>query len=153
MKTDCGFLSSPTDSAQDLLIQYGPTLLVRIGFDPEFQPARGVHPQLPAREWPALIDTGAIESCIDSALASALKLPIVDRKKISGAHGEGELNFHLAQIHIPSLPYTIYGQFAGVHLAMGGQPHNALIGRTFLQNFTMIYEGETGKVVLSCGDP
>ena len=41
------------------------------------------------------------------------------------------------------------GRFAGVHLRAGGQPHFALIGRTFLEDFTMRYEGKTGMVTLS----
>jgi predicted aspartyl protease len=97
----------------------------------------------------ALVDTGAGESCIDSALAAQLNLPIVDRRLISGAGGTHEVNMHLAQVAVPSLGVTIYGAFAGVHLAAGGQTHFALIGRTFLQNFTMLYEGKTGTVVLS----
>src|SRR5262245_27820099 len=35
----------------------------------------------------SLVDTGAMESCIDSGLAMRLNLPIVDRRKISGVHG------------------------------------------------------------------
>lgn len=97
----------------------------------------------------ALVDTGAMESCIDSLLAAQLGLPIVDRRKVSGVHGSQEVNVHLAQVHVPSLKVTIYGAFAGVHLAAGGQAHNALIGRTFLRNFTMVYEGRTGTVTLS----
>jgi len=38
--------------------------------------------------------------------------------------------------------------FSGVHLAAGGQHHLALIGRTFLQNFTLIYEGRSGNVTI-----
>ena len=56
---------------------------------------------------------------------------------------------HLAQVRIPSLGFTIYGAFAGVHLAAGGQPHKALIGRTFLRAFTMVYKGGTGTVTIS----
>jgi len=56
---------------------------------------------------------------------------------------------YLAQIHIPSLNFTLHGAFVGVDLAAGGQVHYALIGRTFLQHFTMIYEGTTGTVRLS----
>ena len=95
------------------------------------------------------MDTGAIESCIDSALASTLNLPIVDRQPVAGAHGSGEVNTHLAQIYVPALGVTVYGAFAGVHLTAGGQPHYALIGRTFLRNFTMVYKGRTGAVTLS----
>jgi predicted aspartyl protease len=97
----------------------------------------------------ALIDTGALESCIDSDLAMRLNLPIVDRRRISGVHGAREVNVHLAHIHIPALFFTIYGPFCSVDLAAGGQQHRALIGRTFLQSFTMVYDGRTGNVTLS----
>lgn len=45
--------------------------------------------------------------------------------------------------------FTLYGRFLGVHLLAGRQPHQALLGRTFLQEFTMTYEGRTGVVTLS----
>jgi hypothetical protein len=93
------------------------------------------------------------ESCIDAALAMNLKLPIVDRRTAAGVGGAQDLNMHLAHIHIPSLGFTIYGPFAGVSLQAGGQHHQALIGRTFLQNFTMIYEGRTGTVTIHNDDP
>ena len=96
----------------------------------------------------ALVDTGACESCIDSLLASQLKLPIVDRRQIAGAGGAQVVNVHLAQVHVRTLNFTAYGTFAGVHLVAGGQAHSALIGRTFLQHFTMIYEGRTGTVTI-----
>jgi allophanate hydrolase subunit 1 len=56
---------------------------------------------------------------------------------------------HLAQVHIPTLAFTIYGAFAGVHLQAGGQAHWALLGRTFLQTFTLTYNGRTGTVIIS----
>jgi hypothetical protein len=59
------------------------------------------------------------------------------------------VNIHIAQIHIPSLKTTIYGEFAAVDLIAGGQPHHALIGRTFLRNFQMVYNGKTGQVTIS----
>ncbi len=95
------------------------------------------------------MDTGAGISCIDNILASQLKLPIGDRRPISGAHGKAEVNMYLAQVHVPSLSFTIYGMFAGVDLQAGGQMHMALIGRTFLSAFTLIYEGRTGTVTIS----
>jgi hypothetical protein len=77
-----------------------------------------------------------------------LNLPIVDRRRVSGVHGAGDVNVHLAHVHIPNLGYTIYGPFCAVDLVAGGQAHHALIGRTFLQAFTMIYEGRTGTVTI-----
>ena len=147
----CGFNDVPGGaSGLELLVAHGPTLLVNIGFDPKFQPAIVHPPPVPGitDQW-ALVDTGATESCIDSQLAFQLGLPVADKRKVSGVHGSQGVNMHLAQVHIPSLGFTIYGLFAGVHLVAGGQTHKALLGRTFLKRFTMVYEGRTGTVTLS----
>ena len=150
-ETLCGFNNIPGGaSGQEQLVAWGPTLMVDIGFDPNFRlgpPFAVPMPGVTGIE--ALVDTGASESCIDNLLAGQLNLPIVDRRPISGVHGAHIVNMYMAQIHVPSLAFTIYGAFAGVDLAAGGQVHKALIGRTFLQNFTMLYEGLTGTVKLS----
>jgi predicted aspartyl protease len=124
---------------------------VNIGFDSTYNPAVVPlrMPVLPPEPLWALVDTGAMESCIDSDLAMQVNLPIVDRRHIAGAHGAKEVNVHLAHIHVPSLAFTLHGLFCAVDLAAGGQRHRALIGRTFLKHFTMIYEGRTGTVTLS----
>lgn len=151
--TKCGINNSPGRTGRDGLVGIGPTLLVNVGFDPTYDPAFPLKTAILPRDpiW-ALVDTGALESCIDSDLAMRLNLPVVDRRQISGAHGAKEVNVHLAHINIPSLLFTLYGPFCAVDLAAGGQQHRALIGRTFLQNFTMVYEGRTGNVTLS-NDP
>ena len=141
---DCGFQNNP-----DALARFGPTLIVRIGFDENFEPGEGRTPDLPENEYHALVDTGAGESCIDSALAATLNLPVVDRRPVSGVHGQEEVNVHLAQIYFPNLDWTTYGQFCGVHLHAGGQPHSSLIGRTFLRYFSMQYDGPSGSVIIS----
>ena len=120
-----------------------------MGFDSNFQAGTGIRPVLQSGPLPALVDTGAAESCIDSALAVALQLPIVDRQHISGVGGVVEVDVHLAQIYIPELQHIIHGVFSAVHLTAGGQTHYALIGRTFLRNYTMTYHGRTGAVTLS----
>ena len=146
--TNCGFGNQTGQSGRDALALYGPTLWVQIGLDPAFLPGLS-NPDLPPENHPALVDTGATESCIDSALALVLHLPIVDRQEVVGIHGADTVNCHLAQIYVPTLNFTVYGLFAGVPLRAGGQPHFALIGRDFLLNFTMTYEGRTGTVILS----
>ena len=78
-----------------------------------------------------------------------LELPVIDRMEVSGVGGVHKLNVHLAQIHVPSLKFTIPGKFAGVQLMAGGQGHHALIGRTFLQNFYMVYDGPEGSVKIA----
>jgi predicted aspartyl protease len=148
--TKCGFTSIAGGApGQELLVFYGPTLFVDIGFDPNFQPSGPGVPVPGITEIRALVDTGASESCIDSLLATQLNLPIIDKKTVSGIHGGQEVSMHLAQIHVPTLGHTIYGSFAGVHLASGGQWHRAIIGRTFLQRFTMVYDGRTGDATIS----
>lgn len=151
VQTKCGFDSKGGVDGAKLLAQFGPTLKVDIGFDSSYVPTATPlmipTPSITGRE--ALVDTGASECCIDNILAAQLKLPIVDRRPISGAHGRGDVNMHLAQVHVPSLRFTVYGIFAGVALQEGGQRHQALIGRTFLQKFTMVYEGRTGTVTIS----
>jgi hypothetical protein len=82
-------------------------------------------------------------------VAMNLNLPIIDRRMISGVHGRREVNVHLAHVHVPSLSFTVHGPFSAVDLAARGQSHLALIGRTFLQHFRMVYEGRTGTVTLT----
>lgn len=149
--TRCGFDNVPGGaSGAILLMAHGPTLLVDIGFDPAYQnPQVSGIPVAGMKGIEALVYTGAGECCIDSMLATQLNLPIVDRRFMSGIHGKEQVNIHLAQVHVPALNFTMYGAFAGVHLAAGGQQHRALIGRTFLQFYTMVYEGRTGTVTLS----
>jgi len=149
---DCGFRPRAGLAGADLLVIRGPTLNVQVGFDPGFAPRNGSRPGLDVRLFPALVDTGAQESCIDASLAAELNLPIVEQATVAGAHGSGVLDLYLAQIHVPALEFTVAGRFAGVHLAAGQQAHRALIGRTFLRWFSMRYEGRTGAVVLT-SDP
>lgn len=147
-QTKCGFDNSPGASGSDLLVAWGPTLLVNVGFDPDYkgppaEPIPGI------TEIRALVDTGATECCIDSLLASQLGLPIVDKRSISGVHGSHIANVHLAQVHVPLLNFTMYGAFAAVDLVAGGQIHQVLMGRSFLRAFTMVYEGSSGTVTIS----
>ena len=80
---------------------------------------------------------------------SGCDCPIVYNGSIVGVYGTFEVNYHLAQIYIPELEWLIYGRFPGVHLASGGQRHSALLGRNFLQQFTLIYEGHSGVATIS----
>lgn len=131
------------------LVQFGPTIQVQLGFDPAFTPARPTRPNLPQATWPALVDTGATESCIDSVLATELALPVVDRATIAGVQGTSDVVVYLAQIYVPGLDFTVSGTFPAVQISQAGLPHYALIGRTFLRHFAMVYYGRSGKVMIS----
>lgn len=147
----CGFDDGPGGSGSDLLVFLGPTLFVDVGFDPDHDPIANPHsiPTPGIAGVQALVDTGASECCIDSLLAVQLKLPLVNRRRVAGVHGSHTANVYLAQVHVPMLGVTMNGAFTGVDLKAGGQVHSALIGRTFLRHFKMIYEGKTGTVTLS----
>jgi predicted aspartyl protease len=149
VQTKCGFDTTTTTNGPQLLTQYGPTLFVDIGFDPTFRPDAPTIPAPGLKGIEALVDTGASISCIDNILAASLNLPVIDRRPISGVHGCADANVYLAQVRVPGLEFTIYGEFIGVDLQAGGQWHKALIGRTFLRHFTMTYEGRTGTVIIS----
>ncbi len=151
-ETECGFAGLEGINAPDMLTRLGPTIHVHIGLDPHYRPGSGNPPVLPDVTHPTLIDTGANLSCIDASLAADLQLPIVDRQPFAGIHGAHECNMHVAQIHIPAFQWVITGRFAGVHLQAGGQPHRALIGRMFLEKIKMVYDGQTGSVILSIPD-
>jgi predicted aspartyl protease len=129
-----------------MLVIQGPELIVDIGFDPNY--TTGIPAGLAAPGVPALVDTGAIYSFIDDDLANKLGLPIVNQQTVSGSNGQHLVNMYLGHIFVPSLHFTITGQFGGVHLVAGGQRHNAILGRTFLMHFTMTYNGLTGEVEL-----
>ena len=142
-RTDSGY-NNPHD-----LIQYGPTIYVQIGYDPDYRPIPGRRAQLPPELLPALVDTGAQESALDAELAHSLNLPVQQRRQIAGAGGLFETTVYRAQIYIPELDFTIDGPFDSANLASSGQPYSALIGRTFLRHFNMAYEGRTGSVIIS----
>ena len=139
MTNNCGFLNGHA------LYRYGPTLDTHVGFDPNYRPNMGGRPALPSDKRLALVDTGAMDCCIDSQLAVDLQLPSVDRITISGAGGPINVNLHLAQLYVPALDWVMWGTFAGVHLAAGGQLHQVLVGRLLLRDFRMDYNGLTGE--------
>lgn len=149
--TKCGYINIPGgEPAHELLSVWGPQIFVDIGFDPNYTFGLEQPPPVPGKtQLPALIDTGAGESCIDSLLAAQLNLPIVNKRMVAGAHGAKMVDIHMAQVHIPSLNFILYGEFAAVDLRIGGQSIDALIGRTFLKHFKMIYDGTTGEVELT----
>lgn len=140
-----GFRTQDGHSDGPTLIAYGPTVQVTVG---HYAPEGGDQPR-PNRSVFALVDTGAYESCIDAALAAELGLPVVDRTRISGAGGESAHDVFLAHIQIPQLEVVQYGRFTGVNLAAGQQAHSVLLGRTFLVNTIMIYDGLRAQVTIA----
>jgi predicted aspartyl protease len=144
-----------------MLLRKGPTIQVEVGFETTLfaDPAQaktvatamasGTTTASTFKVVEALVDTGAFDSCIDEDLAIELQLPLIDRRKCGGVGGEHELNVYLGHIRIPSLSQMHWGRFIGARLKVGGQPHQALIGRAQLSGMILIYDGRTGSATLS----
>ncbi len=155
---ECGFLGAPPPHAPGALLAiHGPTVIIDVGFDPALiqnlsQPpggnlAGGQTADANVRSVPALIDTGASLSCIDDTLAQDLGLPLIDRVPSGGVHGVADLNLYLGYIVIPAMGISQAGEFIGANMA--GQSHQALIGRSWLKDMIMIYDGRSGSVKLA----
>jgi hypothetical protein len=146
LSVSCGY--DDPNTGRGLLVDNGASLLIDIGFDKDWNP-KGVAPPKPIKSrLAALIDTGAYQSHIDTALATELKLPIVDARDVIGVHGPQPATFYLAQVHFPALKFAVHGEFAALPLIKGGIGYHALLGRTFLQHFRMEYNGVTGAVTI-----
>ena len=129
---DDGIEIGHPDGASRLTV--GPFLLARIGRD--------------STDRRALLDTGASLSCIDSKLAGDLNLPVVDRRPLTGVTGVADASpIYLARMHIPTLGRIVHGTFAGVSLE--GLNLGILLGRDFLAQYRMVYDGPIGSVTLA----
>ena len=70
---------------RDALSWYGPTIHVQMGFDASYRLVSPHSPNLSSQLLPALVDTGAVVSCIDSDLALQLRLPLIDQQQVAGS--------------------------------------------------------------------
>ena len=93
-----------------------------------------------------MVDTGAPFSCIDDDLARSLDLPLVDRQTMISLSGPSELNFYLAHVTIPAMSFFQRGIFHGCSINEAAWHYRVVIGRTFLRDMTLIYDGPTGSV-------
>ena len=128
------------ETAADLLAKLGPTLLVDIGLRSRAPP--GERP----KRVKALIDTGAGADCIDEKLAERLGLPISGKTEISGIGGRHDALIYIARLYVPELDRLMFQAFTGVKLEDGDQWHSVILGRGFLRQYGLTYEGLTGQV-------
>ena len=127
----------------EVLERWGPTIWATVA-----QPVTANSTKVLSDSVPFLVDTGASECCIDTALAQRLELPVIDRVPMCGITGQADHDVVLCQIMIPSVGHSMSGRFACVDLTRGGQPHMALLGRDFLKHVVMIYDGSIGRVAI-----
>ena len=136
-------------SPSDLLAELGPTLKVDIGLRRSLG-ADG-KPDLPRKGVRALIDTGAGADCIDEDFAKSLGLVAHDEGYISGVGGRHWAAAYVVRLYVHSLDRLLFQSFSGVKLRQGGQWHEVILGRTFLRQYRMTYDGANGQVEVSAG--
>lgn len=144
---DATFRDQAGQADKTSLLQFGPSIQVIVGHFA--QPGSIIVTPAVTETTLALVDTGACESCIDSTLAKKLGLPVIDTIQIAGSNGSHTHDVYLAHVNIWGLEFSQFGRFAGVHLAAGQQAHGVLLGRTFLSNVMLIYDGLRGQITLS----
>ncbi|MBP9706780.1 MAG: retropepsin-like domain-containing protein [Oligoflexales bacterium] len=133
------------NSDQEKLQQYGPTTQVIVC---SFEIPDKVEELKTETVW-ALIDTGASHSMIDSQLASKLGLVPIDKSIVAGVSGAHEHTVYLTRIVSISLEIEQYGSFMAANLKEGGVEHEVLLGRDFLSNTIMIYDGLRAQVTIA----
>ena len=96
-----------------------------------------------ATRGPALIDTGANVTCIDSEAAQKSGLTIVGSGKISSAtHADEIVPIFAGKLDINGFGTVTLRQAYGANLA--AQNINALVGRDLLETMVLIYNGVEG---------
>ena len=128
----------------DLLVRFGPTLLVDIGL--KSRGPAGTKPDLALKGVRALIDTGAGGDCIDDDLAKLIGLPVTDEGEISGVGGRHHAFIYTARLWVPQLDRLLFQPFTGVKLKQGEQWHQVILGRSFLRHHQLTYRGGSGEV-------
>ena len=141
----------PGEELPNSLGERGPVAQIDIAHGPQgigqsFQFHRG--------DYTALIDTGARMSCIDSALADRLNLPIIGPPiKGVSANGTFESDPVLGRIHITDIETIVYGRFLSLPLVEHNQPYHAIIGRDFLRRSRFTYDGIAGTWEIEIDPP
>jgi predicted aspartyl protease len=95
----------------------------------------------------ALLDTGAVSTCIDEEAAQKLQLPVVNVVNMASAsHPSTKANVYPVKFQIAGLPFDFTALAIGAPLAVQGLI--ALIGRDVLQHCTLIYSGGLSQISL-----
>ena len=125
---------------------HGPTIPILIG-TPFGQTASNGGAQTPSpRQVMALVDTGATQSCVDITFADQLGLPAVDVQPVNGVAGLANHTVYLGQLVVPELEISLP---AGRLIGVGLHTHQVIVGRDFLRQTIMIYDGSTGSLTIT----
>jgi len=144
---NCGYGEAAAGVGRKLLEYWGPNLRVSIGLDAAWTKTQNRAPKYDKTDLKALVDTGAEDCCIDSALAAEIRLPLINQRPVGGV-GAIIADVFNAQVHIPELRYTIHGPFAAIPDLADRIHYPIVLGRTFLRDCRLVYFGPTGEATL-----
>ena len=95
----------------------------------------------------ALVDTGALSTCVDIKVAEKLDLAVVDSKPMTSATGTEIMPVYAMKLDFPGNINMVVEQALGARLAPMGIA--VLLGRDALQNAIFVYNGPDGSISLS----
>lgn len=147
---EAGFKNSDGTSDPFSLLIYGPTIPVVVTANtplPDMNIPTSLEQKI--KNVNALIDTGASTCMIDTKLAAELDLIAIDKTSVAGVNGPADHLIYMAAILVPQLEIHQFGRFLGANLKDGGQEHEVLLGRDFLANTIMIYDGCRSQITIA----
>ncbi len=145
--------------APELMAHLGPVVQVTIHVPEEVAQAyadRGETSPPPINGY-AIIDTGATMTCFDAEAAQAAGLPTIgDADMSSASHMSSRVPVFAGKIFVPGLGIGInIAEGMGANLSSinlknsDGEALVALLGRDFLRNTVLVYNGSDGHFSLS----
>lgn len=94
-----------------------------------------------------LIDTGASDVCIDYRLAIQLGLKVVDQTNVGVVGGTTLATVYLGRLIVPEVEFD---QVMPLYALKVRHPtHEVLLGRSFLQNYIVTFDGPAGTFTFS----
>ena len=99
----------------------------------------------------ALIDTGALSTCLDISTAEIIGLPVCGTTEITSASHTVEVPIFVGKLVLPDFININVQRGAGVNLKGFGTDLDliALIGRDILEGAILVYNGPAGSFSLS----
>lgn len=144
--------------AKIFLKNFGAVIQVTVGINQDFsETIKQANKKLPsAIEAVALIDTGAFNSCIDNNFAKKLNLPILRKEKmgtISNPNYQANVypcaTISLHDFHDKSKPVFTFQPNFLLGAELGSDDLHVLLGRDFLENGILIFNGPNGTISFS----
>ncbi len=103
----------------------------------------GADPAIPAETLEGIVDTGASVICLDKRVAIRLGLTAVNRKPMEVADGTlVEATIYMAEMKIPGLGFSDWVEVFALPMTRPSQ--RVLLGRSFLKNYIVTYNGPEG---------